>query len=275
MMWAVYLNGTDLATIESYTMDVGGWLSAPTRDYPTVAIPGRQGVVFAGDPTMAPRTLRLTGVINPSSRTVASRLADEKLMKSLAYQALATIITDDDVNAPIAIDGVCTSCEIVPRGHPLVATLSGVTLTFMCLDPTWRDVTAQVVGFNSTPATVPTGTAPAGGIVRIAAPSWSASVTNPVLTYYNAATVSLQAMTFTGLTLTAGTDYLEIDLDRATATKYSSGTGSNAISYLASGDFFAIDPMDGDPLNSSYPLLGCSGTAGTPSGIYLGSRRWL
>lgn len=275
MTWAVYAAGTDLSSIDSYTMEVGNWLSGPSREFPTLAIPGRQGVVFAADPTVSPRTLRITGVINPVSRTVASRLADERAIKALVYGALVTIITDDDVTAPIAIDGVCVACDIVPRGHPLVATISGVTMDFLCPDPTWRDVMGQVVGFTSTPATIPLGTAPSGGIVRIAAPSWSANVTNPVLTYYNAATVSLQAMTFTGLTLTAGTHYLEIDLDRATATLYASGVASNAISYLASGDFFALDPMDGNPLNGSYPFLGCSGSAGTPSGQYLGARRWL
>lgn len=274
MTWAVYANGTSLASLDAYVMRVDGWLSAPSRQYPTLAIPGRQGAVFAADPTVGTRTLRINAVINPTTRTVATRLADEQALKALLMQALVSVITDDDVTNPIVIDGVCQSVEITPRGHPLVSTISEVTFEVLCPDPTWRDLSSQVIGFNSTPATIPLGNAPSGGLVRIAAPSWSANVTDPVLTYYNASKVAVQTMTFTGITLTAGTDYLEIDLDRATAIEVSSGSSSNAIASLT-GDFFTLDPMDADPLNSSYPLLGCSGSAGTPSGQYLGTRRWL
>lgn len=280
MAWAVYLNETSLADIGCYVTGFQGSASAaPTREYPTVAIPGRQGVVFAADPTTGTRTLQIEGAVVPSAGTIAARRTAEDQLKAAAMRGLIAVSVDDDVNAPRKIDAVCTACEITPRGHPVSATVSGFVLRFVCPDPTWQDVVGQVIGFTSTATGVPLGTAPSGGIVRIAAPSWSADVDVPVLHYLNAAGVTIGSLTFGGVTgvndLQAGLDYLEIDLDRATVTRYDSGVASNGISLLTAGDFFTLDPMDGDTLNASYPMLKVTATGGTPSGQWLGARRWL
>lgn len=273
MTWSVALNETALADIGVYVQKIDG-LSAPARDYPTVAIPGRMGVVFSGDPTAPARTVAITTSIVTTANTIAARRTAEDQLKALAFRALVKITYDDDVNAPRAIDGVCTACTITTRWHPTSAVVSDATLTVVCPDPTWYDVTGQLIGFSATASPIPLGTAPSGGVVRIAAPSWSANVVDPVLSYLNAAGVTLQSLAMTG-TLTAGTEYLEIDLDRSTITEYSSGTGVNAISWISLGDFFALDPMDGDVLNSSYPQLKVTATSGTPSATWAGARRWL
>ena len=274
MTWAVYLNETALDTLGVYVEDMGTRVSAPQRNYASVQIPGRQGAVLSGEPVTAERRLVLTASIDPAARTVAALVSAQDTLKALAYRALVKIVADDDTTAPRQIDGVCESCEITPVVHPMVTQVARATLTIRCPDPTWYDVTGQLIGFSSTASAIPLGTAPSGGIVRIAAPSWSANVVDPVLTYLNAAGVTVETLSFTG-TLTAGTDYLEIDLDRCTVTEYASGTASNAISWLSSGDFFALDAMDGDPLNTSYPQLKVTATSGTPSGTWAGVRRWL
>jgi hypothetical protein len=271
---SIYLNETDLLTLGVVVDDPGDWLDGPSRSYPTVAIPGRQGVVFAGDPTTEPRTLQVTGTLFPAGPTLANRTLNEKKLKALAYRALSRLVFDDTVNPPIAIDGVCTKMTIRTLGHPQLGLVSRVSLTLLCGDPTWYDVSGQVISFNATPQSVPLGTAPSGGLVKIAAPSWSANVVNPVLTYYSAAQVALFALTFT-VTLTAGTEAIEVDLDRSTIVKVTSGVRTNGTALLTAGDFFTPDPMDGDSLAASYPLLGLSASAGTPSGTWLGIRRWL
>lgn len=279
MAYSVYVNETNLADLSVYVERVSSWRDAPTRDYGVVAIPGRQGVIFSADPTTGARTLRVSAMIHPAALTMSARRSAEDNLKALAMRALIKVIEDDDVNAPRTIDGVCTSCTINPRRHPVVSYVSDAELTILCPDPTWQDVVGQVIGFTSTATAVPLGTAPSGGIVRIAAPSWSADVDIPVLHYLNAAGVTIQSMTFGGITggsdLQAGLDYLEIDLDRATVTRYDSGVASNGISLLTAGDFFSLDPMDGDTLNASYPMLKVTATGGTPSGQWLGARRWL
>lgn len=279
MTWAVYLNETDVTTLGVYPESAPDWLSAPSRDYPMVAIPGRQGAVFAADPTTPARTLRLSLMIQPPALTLAARVTAEDNLKALAYRALVKVIVDDGTNAPRQIDAVCTSCSIVPRRHPTVSLVSDATLSLLCPDPTWYDVVGQMVGFSTTATAVPLGTAPSGGIVRITAPSWSADVDAPVLHYLNAGGVTVQSMTFGGVTggsdLQAGLDYLEIDLDRATITRYDSGVASSGITLLTAGDFFALDPQDGDPLNSSYPMLKVTASGGTPTAQWIGARRWL
>jgi hypothetical protein len=279
MPYSVYLNETALDTLGIYVERVTTWRDAPAREYPTVAIPGRQGVVFAADPTTAPRTLRISAMIHPAALTLAARRTAEDQLKALAYRALIKVIEDDGVNAPRQIDGVCTSCTITPRRHPVQSLVSDAELSILCPDPTWSDVVGQVIGFTSTATAVPLGTAVSGGIVRIAAPPWSADVDIPVLHYVNAGGVTIQSMTFGGVTsatdLQAGLDYLEVDLDRATVTRYDSGVASNGIALLTAGDFFSLDPMDGDTLNASYPMLKVTATGGTPSGQWLGARRWL
>lgn len=275
MTWAVYLNETALDTIGVWVEDIAARYAGVARTFPTMSLPGRQGVVLTADPETQPRTLSITGSIDPTARTVAARSAAEDQLKALATRGLIRVVADDDVTAPRQIDGVCLGCTITPVVHPMVTQVSRFTLTVQCPDPTWYDVTGQLIGFSATASAIPLGTAPSGGIVRIAAPSWSANVVDPVLTYLNAAGVTVATMTFTG-TLTAGTDYLEIDLDRQTVVKVSSGTITNAISWLSTTSVFPVlDPMDGDVLNASYPQLKATATSGTPSATWAGVRRWL
>jgi hypothetical protein len=147
-------------------------------------------------------------------------------------------------------------------------------LMFLCPDPTWRDMITQVIGFNTTPVMIPLGTAPSGGVIRIAAPAWSANVTNPVLSYLNVAKATVESMTFT-TTLVAGEDYIEIDLDRSTLTLSDNGVSGNGASLLSDGDFFVLDPMDGDPMNSGFPYLMLAASGGTPSGQWVGPKRYV
>jgi hypothetical protein len=274
MTWAVYLNETPLDSIGIWVEDISARFHGVQRTYPTIALPGRQGVVLAAEPETSARLLTISGTIDPAARTLTARSTAEDRLKALAYGALIKVITDDDETAPRQIDGVCEDVRITPVVHPMVTQLSRFQLTVKCPDPTWYDVTGQLIGFNATPSPVPLGTAPSGGLIRVAAPSWSANVTNPVVVYRNAAGVTLQTLGFT-LTLVAGNDYLEIDLDRQTIVEYQSGVVRNAIGDLTSGEFFALDPMDGDPFSASYPSLALTSSGGTPAGQWLGPRRWL
>jgi phage-related protein len=272
MATAVFINETSLADLAVYVVGLPGSLDGLGRDFPTLAIPGRHGVVFAADPTVAPRQLRIECTV--STLTAAARQASERQLKALAARGLVQITIDDDVNSPLTIEAVGQSCTVSPKGHPLVAVVSDVSLQFICPDPTWRDVLGVTVGFNTTPVMVPLGTATSGGIVRIAAPSWSANVVDPILYYLNVAKATVQSMTFT-VTLVAGEDFIEIDLDRSTITLSDNGVRSDAATLLTAGDFFVLDPMDGDPINAGYPYLMLASSAGTPSGQWTGPKRYL
>lgn len=277
MTWAVWLNETDVSTLGYYVEQVGGWLHGPSRQYPQMALPGRMGNVLASDPSATARQVRLVGTIRTAANTVAARMDAEKQLKALAYRGLVRLTVDDDVNAPLCIDGVCEAGAIEPKGgHPTTMPATGVELQFTCPDPTWYDVQASIAWAGTSATAIPLGNAPASdSIVRIAAPVWSANVENPTITYSNAGGTTLGTMLFNGLTLTAGQDFLEVDLDRATATLSDAGVRSNAISLLTSGNFFALDPMDGDYVQSAWPRLKVTATAGTPSTTITYRKRWL
>lgn len=275
MAWSVYVGETDLSTISVYVERVDDWYNAPRRNYTTVPILGRMGAVFAADPETSVRTMRVSCMIHPAALTLTAIQSSRDQLKALAYNALVKITHYDGTNAPRAIDGVCTACDITPRRHPTVALVMDATLTIVCPDPTWYDVSGQVVGFSSTATAVPLGTSPSDGIIRIATPHWSSDVTDPTITYQSAGGVTRGTLAFTSLTLGAATDYLEVDLARSSAVRYTSGSAINVIDKLTSGDFFALDPQDGDILTASYPKLKVTATAGTPLGTWLGNRRWL
>ncbi len=274
MTWAVYLNETPLDSLGIYVEDISARYAGVSRSFPQTALPGRQGTVLTADPETQPRILTISGSIDPIARTLAARNTAEDALKVLAYRGLIRVVADDDVTAPRQIDGVCTGLNVTPVVHPMVTQVSRYSATILCPDPTWYDVTSQMIAFSAVASPVPLGSAPTGGIVRIMAPPWSAAVVDPVLTYLNAGGVAIQSMTFTG-TLTAGTEYLEVDLDRQTVVEVSSGVSSNAISWLSAGNFFSLDPSDGEPLVSSYPQLQVTATSGTPSATWTGPRRWL
>lgn len=270
----VFFNEVNTAALGAYATVDQNWRDAPQRSFSTVAIPGRHGVIIGADPTMEPRRLRVPFELRPAVPSTASRLTLERQLVGAASRGLVQITFDDDVNPPVAIDGLYESLPIKVVGHELQGPVSRTTVQFLCPDPTWRDVVGQVVAFNAEPQPIPVGTAPGGGRVRISAPAWSANVENPVLTYYAASGAARWSLTFT-TTLTAGTHYLDVDLDRVTATLYASGVASNAIPLLSAGDFGAIDPLDADALSGSLPLLGVTASAGTPAATWLGTRRWL
>jgi phage-related protein len=271
MTWAVAINETSLADLSVYVVGVPAMLDGLGRSFPLFSLSGRQGSVLASDPTVAARQLRIECTITTTS--IAARQTAERQLKALATRGVVTITVDDDVNAPLSIEGVNAECTITPRGHPIDAIVADVVLQFVCPDPTWRAVMGMAVGLNTTPVMIPLGNAPSGGVVRIAAPSWSANVQNPVLTYRNLANSTVQSMTFT-TTLVAGEDYLDIDLDRSTVTKYDDGVATTGAPLLTAGDFFVLDPTDGDPLNNGYPYLVLSASGGTPTGQWVGFKRY-
>lgn len=273
MTWAVYVNETALDTLGCYVEQLDSAFAAPSRAYATVQVPGRHGVVLSGDPESASRTLVIGGSIVPSGWTVAALRTAADQLKALASRALIKVILDDDVTSPRQIDAVCESCDITPLVHPLVTLGARFRLIARCPDPTWADVMGQIIAFGTAASAVPLGTAPSGGIVRITA-FGATDVVDPTLSYLSAGGVLLQSMAFSG-TLTAGTEYLEIDLDRATVRKVSSGTATNAISWLTSGEFFGLDPHDGDPLNGSHPQLQVTASSGTPTATATYTKRWL
>lgn len=274
MAFSVWINETDLSSLGLYVEDIPGWLHAPSRNYQVTEIPGLMGGVLSLDPTYPPRPVSIVGSVDPALRTVAQRRSFEDQLKALAYRGLVTLTVDDDVNPPLRIDGVAMRAPFDPVAHWATTQLSRARIDLTCPDPTWYALQGSSLAFGATPTPVPLGTAVSSGKIRIAAPAWSANVTDPIVSYYSASRVLVQSMSFPGVTLTAGVDYLEIDLNRSTVVEYAAGVATDRISLLV-GDFFALDPFDGDTAAGAFPFLAVTGAAGNPSGQALYLKRYL
>jgi hypothetical protein len=116
---------------------------------------------------------------------------------------------------------------------------------------------------------VPLGSAPVNPVIRVLAPA--GSVTNPTVTYRDIAGNIRGQL---GLTqVLATTDWIEINMDTKVVSRVLSGVVSGPVPIL-SGDFFALDPADGDQINGTGPTLEVAASVGAPTGLALYRRMW-
>lgn len=131
------------------------------------------------------------------------------------------------------------------------------TLEIVCHSPVKVARYGSVVGLSTSRTPVPLGTLPSGGLLLLYG-------TDQTVTYRGASGEPLATM---GFTFTPSNSHLEIDLTRQMVTEVEDdGTRTNAADALTSGDFFALDPGDGDYVAGSWPTLELS--SGTGALIY-------
>ncbi|MEA3247820.1 MAG: hypothetical protein U9Q74_16845 [Gemmatimonadota bacterium] len=239
------LNGVPL---ENYNLTVKdpaeGWLTIPKRNFRTVPLVMRDGVkILSPASTSDPRMLRLNYEFRPSS------FQDRRDKLNNLFRSLygrQEIISVEDATK------LCYGYLV--SGEPNFAT-SGLAIPYLrgnlgllCPDPLWYDVTPQSVAINAvnTPTTLPMGYASARMrriLLRLNG-SWSSPITAILK---NAAGDELQRMTIA--VSATGSEYVDIDCDAFTITKYSGGSGTDQLNALTSThDFLAIDPQDNPTL---------------------------
>ncbi len=253
MRTALWINDYPVSRLGLHVERVEGWADLPTFTLVAESVPGRAGlVVLAGQAgAVAAREVLVSGAL---VRPTASALPGAR--RQLLALAGAGLVELRIVDAPeVVLAGYLTRCILGGFDRQFRANGLRVALTFTCPDPRALSRCATVVALTTSPAACPLGTAPVAPVIRI-----FGAATNPVLTYRTAGGVSRQTMGFT-ITL-ASTDYLEIDCEAKTVLKSVSGTVTNAIDTLTSGDFPTLDPHDGDYLLSSWPTLEVSAGAG-------------
>jgi hypothetical protein len=113
----------------------------------------------------------------------------------------------------------------------------------------------SATGIGTTYVDADQGTAPSLGVFTIAAG------TTPILRYRNHATTLLHSMSFTS---PAGGGTYTIDMSAGTVVG-SGGAPADSMTEITAGDFFAMDPNDGDgvyPITNNPPEISVSsGTA--------------
>ena len=236
MSGGMYVNGFDTGLIGVTVTNVVG---ATAKFAPrTRKVYGRAGLVRTTVvPEVEPRTLTVGVVVRG-----ATPAAMEANLSLLAGLFLADVNVSFETTQDRYLRCVLTTLTIAPHTGPqFVNTTTGAVLSLTAIDPYWQDASVVMNSFNTVAVAMVLGTAPSTPLLRI-----SGAATDPVVTYRDAAGNAKQTL---GLTITlAATDYLDIDCDTMTIQKSVSGTVTDALSTLASGDFLVLDPADAPTL---------------------------
>lgn len=243
----LYLNEYDTSRLGLLVERASGLPNGLALTPRLVGIPGR-----AGTPVLTPtaltqssaRTVDLRGVVKTASAALLRANLDA--LKDLVYAGAVELRFAERVDRFLL--AVCTSFVVEPIG-PQFGSSAELRLGFTCPDPLAYDRHELVVGLHAAaPAAVPLGTGVTAPVVRL-----FGAVNNPVVTYRDIRGIAKRAMGFT-VNLGAN-DYLEIDCDLGTVTKYAAGVATDGLALLTSGDFLRLDPLDAAYRDSVFPTI--------------------
>jgi phage-related protein len=268
-MSEVWINDIDLA---DYGFILGAdpkHASSPDFTDATAPLLGALGPTWLGEPVQAgSRKLLVSGYIVTASAALYRQNVDA--LKAIATSGAPRVRFADRPDQEFR-DARVLSISVAPRAAILTNLAGDVTIAFDVADPLRYDVNPQGIALSPARASLPVGTAPSPPLIILH--GGGASLTNPLLTYRNAAGDSQQTMGFTGVL--GASDYLIVDCVQTQVTKSVSGAQSDALSWWTSGDFLTMRPTDGWWELSEYPTLELSASAGAPCGVATYARAWL
>ena len=229
-MIALSINGTDARTLGFVLSAAPGWADLPPRSWPSVALPGHQGVRRLTDLAVdGPRVLRLSGVL--SGTDAADLLTKLDALKLLLAANTARFRFGDRPTR--YLDVLVQTCAPLAAGAHLNSRQLALELTALAEDGLFYDDDAQAITVDDTNTGLPQGT----------------GVTRPVLTITGATegATGIGSMALTGVT---SGQTVVVDLEALTITI----DGVNGMNQLTDGEFFEFDPA----LVGQLPTLSCS-----------------
>jgi hypothetical protein len=247
----VYVNDYDLRRLGAELELVDGLRAAPSQRWVSTPVTGRMGeLLLSGRPNVNARRVALRGRVVADTQAALETAIDA--LKSRLLQGAIEVRPASNLTRVLLCRLVAFAEQ--PFAPQMATPVTGITAELEALSPAWYDRDPVVVSAaTAIRVACPVGNLPVAPVVRIM------GGTNPVLTLRTAAGDSVGSMTFT-VTL-AATDYLEVDMDAKTVTKYASGVATNGLSLLTAGDFLTLSPEDGDELTSASPTLEVSAGA--------------
>lgn len=232
---------------------VAGWRDIPARQWPTAAIPLRQGLTRqASAAAESTRELRIAGHVKGDSVGDARAKLDA-LALALEHDPVRLRFPD---NLTRYVNAQLTRGVTTPAGPQFIQRILPVELLFTAFDPYFYDQDVTVIVLSAAAMRLGLGTAPSRPVLTVRGPA-----TNPVITLRDANGATLQTLGLT-ITLVAG-DTLVVDCDALTI-KLNSVT--SRIDALTSGDFLTMDPVSA----GQQPTLALS--SGTGEATY--RRAW-
>lgn len=262
MPTTLLVNGTDLTDLGLVVENIEPWLSGPRLTRALAQIPGYTGALVGEAATSESRVITATTLARTTTWAARKALLDQ--LSDLCMTGVCELVTADDTSR--VMYGLYTesvSDLVAPR---LVNTEGRMTVGWVCPDAAKYDIQPRGYALSSTPKAIPLGTLPSGGIWRIMG-ALSGACT---LTYRNLLGTALGTLTVSG-TLTSS-EFLDVDLDQRTITKWSSaGVASDAYSWKSASTYwFRLDPGDGDRTTGVWGTLEQSAA----TGIFMYRRAW-
>jgi hypothetical protein len=250
----VTINGTALATYGlSIAPGTEGWMDGIRWNRSTVVMPGRTANEVSPVETATPRIVRLRGFMAPTSISDRSTKMDA-LVHALRGDLNIAFASDGSRHVTGQVRRITTTEQVPGYVNPKLV----VTIELECVDPAKYTTATSTATFGTAGVAVALGTLPSRPTVTITGPG-----TDPILRYKAHGGATQGYMSFT-ITLASGST-LTVDMDRMRIRKTISGTETNAMDTLASGDFFELDPADASPATGSWPSLTLSAGAGSVS----------
>ncbi|MCC7132476.1 MAG: hypothetical protein IT352_07525 [Gemmatimonadales bacterium] len=272
MAASITINGISLADLSVYVSTIAGFNDASERAIQTTPLLGQMGVLAGPPIAFGPRTLTLTGTIDPSARTVDALFTAINILRDLCYSgALDLTLTDSSDNVRRVTGAQLTRFQASPRlgaEHVQANTVADWSITLLCPDPTWEDLEPTLVAMPTANTRYPValGTAPARFKFR-------AMGASPALTYRTAGGDTVWTLTQTQA-VTGTEDWFDFDATTCRIWFYDNGVKADAIMTLTGGNQdwgrAALDPQDGDYATSQWPTVSCNVAA-----EILYWKRWL
>jgi hypothetical protein len=250
---AVWVENVDLAATFAFAPSgLPGWSDTAESVYDFAPIPGAYATAVGPLVTSSVRPLQITGRI--VGATAAARREELRRIVAHCSGGPKRIRFGDATDQEIT--GYFWRATAGPRGPglELAAALDTlITLAFDCPEPWFRDRVDTVVSLSATPAAIPTGTTPAGGVLLVVG-----AATTPVITLRDSSGGTVATLALATL---SGGEWVAIDTERGTVT---TSLTVAPWSLVTSGDVtsFRFGPELGVYRLAQWPTLAVSGLAG-------------
>lgn len=233
-MSELLIDGADAKAVAGFRLlDAPGDFDSPETTYEEATIPGRRGMVrMSNAPVVSARDGVITGYILAADEDDLTEKLDalRLLCRQGRHDVTLTIVNRSSLERVGRLVRIACS----PTPPAFIATKVPLELHFRYADPVARETTpTTVAGAEDTPVECALGTEESYPVITLT------GAIDPHVTYKNANGDPIGSMTISTGGLSVD---VVIDCDELTITV----DGDDAPEALTAGDFFALDPDDGD-----------------------------
>lgn len=238
------VDGFDLSALGFAVDDPSSWGDSPTRSWPVRFPPGREiGIFTSTQPSHETRQLEITGILSAATLSAMQAAYDEMRWR-LDGGDHEFVFSDRGSRMLVGRVALISRKPVAPA---LSQRATRIQISVVMADPRILETTATVVAFGAATAT-PLGVGRSWPVITV---TGAGSFT---VTYRDSGGTAVATLQVSGATAP-----VVIDMAAQTITD----AGGDAMDALAAGDFFALDPQDGDYPSSAWPTLEVSSGSGS------------